>query len=130
MAYSTPADLRYTPTDEWVRVEGETATIGVTDYAQHSLSDIVYVELPTVGRELMAEQNFGSVESVKAASDLNMPITGTVSAVNSDLESTPELVNSDPYGRGWFIKITASDFSELQKLMDSAAYAEYCEKRG
>ncbi len=130
MAYITPADLRYTPTDEWIRVEGETATIGVTDYAQHSLSDIVYVQLPTVGQELMVEQNFGSVESVKAASDLNMPVTGTISAVNSDLESTPELVNSDPYGRGWFIKITASDFSELQKLMDSAAYAEYCEKRG
>ena len=124
-----PADLKYTKSDEWVRVESNTATAGITDYAQGQLSDIVYVELPGVGAAYKQGEAWGSVESVKAASDVNMPLSGTVTAVNEDLKNMPEVVNSDPYGKGWMIKFTVSDFGELNGLMDAAAYEQYCQER-
>jgi glycine cleavage system H protein len=128
-SYNVPGDLKYTQSDEWVRVEGDEAVVGVSDYAQHALSDIVYVELPSVGGSFKAEQSFGSVESVKAASDMHAPVGGTVTAVNSELESTPELVNQDPYGKGWFVRLKLSDRAELDRLMDAAAYTKYCDGR-
>ncbi len=121
--------LKYTKGDEWIRVEGNVGTIGLTDYAQNALNDIVYVELPSVGAVLARDGAFGTVESVKAASEMHMPAGGTVTAVNEALESEPEIVNSDPYGAGWFIKITLSNPAELDDLMDAAAYAEYCAGR-
>jgi glycine cleavage system H protein len=124
-----PADLKYTRTDEWIKVENGEGTIGVTDYAQDSLSDVVYVELPKVGDVLKAGERFGTVESVKAASDMQMPLGGTITAVNSALEDTPETVNKDPYGAGWFIKIKADDLAGLDGLMDAAAYEKYCADR-
>lgn len=128
--YNVPADCKYTKNDEWVRVEGGEAVVGVTDYAQHALSDIVYVELPTIGISFKEGQAFGSVESVKAASDVFMPISGSVIAVNSDLENAPELINTDSFGKGWIIRIKPSDLGELSKLMDAAAYEAYCNERG
>ncbi len=98
-----PAELKYSKTDEWVRVEGANATAGITDYAQDQLSDIVYVELPGAGETFDKEQRFGAVESVKAASDLSLPVSGTVTAVNDSLTSAPEVVNKDPYGAGWMV---------------------------
>ena len=126
-----PADLKYTKSDEWVRVDANAgaATCGVSDYAQNQLSDIVYVELPPVGVTHKQGEAWGSVESVKAASDVNMPLSGTVTAVNEDLKNAPEVVNSDPYGAGWMIKFTLSDPGELAGLMDAAAYQKYCEER-
>src|ERR1041385_6847243 len=124
-----PADLKYTRTDEWIKMENGEGTIGVTDYAQDSLSDVVYVELPKVGDVLKAGERFGTVESVKAASDMQMPLGGTITAVNSALEDTPETVNKDPYGAGWFIKIKADDLAGLDGLMDAAAYEKYCADR-
>lgn len=124
-----PADLKYTKSDEWVKIEGGTAVIGVTDYAQDALSDVVYVELPQVGDTFKAGQSFGTVESVKAASDVNMPISGTVTEVNKALEDATETVNKDPYGDGWFIRVQPSDPSEVNKLMDSSAYEKYCSER-
>lgn len=126
----TPADLKYAKSDEWVKVEGGEAVFGVSDYAQDSLSDVVFVELPTVGTEVKAGQPFGTIESVKAASDLNAPISGVVTAVNSALEDAPEKVNSDPYGEAWMIRIKPSDLDELNALMDMDAYTKYCEERG
>jgi glycine cleavage system H protein len=126
---SYPAELKYTRTDEWIRVEGDKAFIGITDYAQDALSDVVFVELPSVGSALKAGGTFGTVESVKAASELKMPIGGTVTAVNSDLEGAPETVNAEPYGKGWFIQITPENLSELDALMDAAAYEAYCQDR-
>lgn len=126
----TPADLKYAKSDEWVKVEGSEAVFGVSDYAQDSLSDVVFVELPTVGTEVKAGQPFGTIESVKAASDLNAPISGIVTAVNSALEDAPEKVNSDPYGEAWMIRIKPSDLDELNALMDMDAYTKYCEERG
>ena len=125
-----PPDLKYTKSDEWVRAEGgNTATAGISDYAQSQLSDIVYVELPGVGATHKQGEAWGSVESVKAASDVNMPLSGTITAVNDDLKNTPEVVNGDPYGKGWMIKFTVSDPHELGGLMDAAAYQKYCEER-
>jgi len=124
-----PADLKYTKSDEWVRVEGSAATTGLTDYAQDQLSDIVYVELPAVGAALKQGEPWGSVESVKAASDVNMPLSGAITAVNESLGSSPELVNGDPYGKGWMVKFTVTNASELSGLMDAAAYQKYCEER-
>ncbi|HLE30485.1 MAG TPA: glycine cleavage system protein GcvH [Anaerolineales bacterium] len=125
-----PADLKYTKSDEWVRAEGgATATAGITDYAQEQLSDIVYVELPGVGSAFKQGEAWGSVESVKAASDVNMPASGAITAVNEDLKNSPEVVNSDPYGKGWMIKFTLDDPKELNLLMDTAAYQKYCEAR-
>ncbi len=125
----TPADMKYTKNDEWVKIEGDTATIGISDYAQDALNDIVYVEFPDVGASIKQGATFGVVESVKAASDVFMPIGGTVTAVNSDLEDSPETVNSDPYGKGWLIKIKVTDAAEANSLMDSAAYIEFCVNR-
>jgi glycine cleavage system H protein len=129
MAWKTPEDLKYLKTDEWVLVEGDTATFGITDYAQDQLNDIVYVELPSVGAATAQSESFGSVESVKAASELAAPISGTVTEVNAALESSPELINSDPYGAGWIVKVKVKDASELDGLMDAAAYTEWCKTR-
>ena len=125
---NTPTDLKYTKSDEWIRPG--TGEVGLTDYAQGHLSDIVYVELPEVGASVTQGASFGSIESVKAASDLNSPATGTVAAVNDDLGSAPEAVNSDPYGKGWIIKVDVSNAAELAGLMDAAAYEAYCAERG
>lgn len=124
-----PADLKYTNDDEWVRVEGDEATVGITDYAQDSLSDIVYLELPDVGTSFDADDVFGVVESVKAASDLLMPVAGEVTAVNEALIDTPELINSDPYGAAWMIKLKVNDLGDIDNLMDAAAYEKYIAER-
>jgi len=130
MAWNIPTDLKYTKNDEWIRVNGDEGTIGISDYAQDQLSDIVYVELPDVDAELKAGVAFGTVESVKAASDLYAPVSGTVIAINEALPDTPELVNSDPFGKAWMIKIKIANASELGALMDAEAYTKYCEERG
>jgi glycine cleavage system H protein len=130
MAWSVPEDARYLESDEWIRVEGGEAVIGITDYAQDKLSDVVYVELPDVGKTFAQGAVFGVVESVKAASDLKMPAGGEVVAVNDGLGDTPESVNEDPYGAGWMIRIKLSDPSELEGLLDPAAYAQHSEERG
>lgn len=124
-----PADLKYTKNDEWVRIEGDTATVGISDYAQDQLNDIVYVELPDVGASFAQGAAFGVVESVKAASDLYLPIGGTVKEVNSELQDTPELINTDPFGKGWIAKISVSNTAEADGLMDAEAYKTYCEGR-
>lgn len=126
---NVPGDLKYARTDEWIKVVDGEGTIGITDYAQDSLSDVVYVELPKVGDVLKAGERFGTVESVKAASDMQSPIGGTITAVNSALEESPETVNKDPYGAGWFIKIKPDDLAVLDTLMDAAAYEKYCAER-
>lgn len=124
-----PEDLFYAKSDEWVRIEGDTATIGISDYAQDALNDIVYVELPDVGETLDAGDQFGSLESVKAASDLYTFVGGKVIAVNGDLEEEPEIINSDPYGKGWIIKIKLDGEPDTSALMDADAYKSYCEDR-
>tara|TARA_B100000927_G_C16360445_1_gene427236 strand:+ start:174 stop:569 length:396 start_codon:yes stop_codon:yes gene_type:complete len=118
-----PKELKYTKDHEWVRVEGDIATIGVTDFAQGELGDIVFVEIESVDETLDAEEVFGSVEAVKTVSDLFMPIGGEVLEFNEALESDPELVNNDPYGDGWMIKVKISDLSELENLLSDEAYA-------
>ena len=125
----TPSDLKYTKNDEWLKIEGDTATIGISDYAQDALNDIVYVEFPDVGATLKQGATFGVVESVKAASDIFMPIGGTVTDVNKSLEDNPETINTDPYEKGWLIKIKVTDAAEASSLMDSAAYIEFCKNR-
>ncbi|HLF24803.1 MAG TPA: glycine cleavage system protein GcvH [Anaerolineae bacterium] len=125
-----PADLKYTQGDEWIRVEGDEGVIGISDYAQDHLSDIVYVELPEVGRGVKAGESLGTIESVKAAADINTPVSGAVSAVNESLPDSPELVNQDPYGQAWMVRLKLSDPKELDNLMDAAAYQKYCEERG
>jgi len=117
-----PENLRYTKDHEWVKLEGDVATIGVTDFAQQELGDIVYVEIETKGKSLAAETVFGSVEAVKTVSDLFLPISGTINEVNPALESQPELVNTDPYGEGWMIKMTVDNPEDVQNLMDAVAY--------
>ncbi len=124
-----PTDLKYTKNDEWVRLTGNTAVSGITDYAQEALSDIVYVELPTAGNTFKQDEAWGSVESVKAASEVYLPLSGTITEVNESLSSTPELVNSDPHGKGWMVKFTPSNLDEVKSLMDAAAYQKYCEER-
>jgi glycine cleavage system H protein len=119
---SAPTDLRYTRDHEWVRVAGEEATVGITQYAADQLGDIVFVELPDEGRDIEEAKAFGVVESVKAVSDLFAPLTGTVTSINGALAANPELVNSDPYGDGWMIKIAVSDTSEVDDLLDGPAY--------
>ncbi|HVO41368.1 MAG TPA: glycine cleavage system protein GcvH [Aggregatilineales bacterium] len=121
--------LKYTRSDEWIKVEGDEAVVGVTDYAQSALSDIVFVELPDLGATFKANDTFGTVESVKAASDMHTPASGTITAVNKLLETKPETVNSDPYGAGWFVKLKLSAPAELDALLDAAAYAKYCDER-
>ncbi|MEE4112946.1 MAG: glycine cleavage system protein GcvH [Desulfobacteraceae bacterium] len=126
----TPEDLKYTKNDEWVRVEGGIGTVGITDFAQDQLSDIVYVEVVLAeGDTAGAGDSCATVESVKAAADVYLPVSGTVTAVNEDLADTPEKVNSDPYGDAWMVKVELSDPSELDGLMDAAAYTSYCEGR-
>ena len=119
-----PAELKYTKDHEWIRLEGDTAVIGITDYAQDQLGDIVYVEIETEGETLDHEEVFGTVEAVKTVSDLFMPIAGEVIEFNSALEDNPALVNEDPYGEGWMIKVKVSDSSELSALLDAAAYQD------
>lgn len=120
---SSPTDLRYTEQHEWARREADGAiTVGVTDHAQDSLGDVVFVELPEVGDSVTQGEPFGVVESVKAVSDLYAPCSGTVAAVNENLEATPELVNAEPYGKGWLIRITPEDGDALAELMDHSAY--------
>ncbi|MEQ8243207.1 glycine cleavage system protein GcvH [Fulvivirga sp.] len=117
-----PASLKYTSDHEWVRIEGDYAFVGITDFAQGELGDIVYVEIETEGEELSSGDVFGTVEAVKTVSDLFMPISGTIEEVNSDLEATPETVNEDPYEKGWMIKIKISDPSELEGLLSADDY--------
>lgn len=121
--------LLYTQDDEWVAVAGDEATVGITDYAQDSLSDIVYVELPNIGTHLNAGDAFGVVESVKAAADLFSPVSGRVVAINETLSASPEQVNSDPYGAAWMIKVRMSNPEEINGLMNPEAYRDYCQKR-
>lgn len=119
-----PANLKYTKDHEWVKVDGNVATIGITDFAQGELGDIVYVEIETVDEDLDSEEVFGTVEAVKTVSDLFMPISGKVLEFNEEIESEPSLVNSDPYGAGWMIKVEMSDTSELDNLMSADDYAQ------
>jgi len=118
-----PAELKYTKDHEWVKLEGDIATIGITEFAQSELGDIVYVEIETVGETLAQEEVFGSVEAVKTVSDLFLPMAGEIIEFNEALESSPELVNSDPYGAGWMVKVRVSDASEFDGLLDATAYA-------
>ncbi len=126
MSFKTPDDLKYTKTHEWVRMDGDTATVGISDYAQDSLGDVVYVELPDAGATFSAGQTFGAVESVKAASDLYLPVAGEVVEVNQSAIDTPELLNSDPYGDGWLLKIRVSDDSAT--LLDAATYSAFVDE--
>ncbi|MFN5189355.1 MAG: glycine cleavage system protein GcvH [Chitinophagia bacterium] len=118
-----PADLRYTKDHEWIKLEGNTATIGITDFAQGELGDIVFIDINTIGSTLAAEAIFGTVEAVKTVSDLFLPIAGTVLEVNPALSAQPELVNTDPYGAGWMIKMTVSNPADVDALLTSEAYA-------
>jgi len=124
-----PANCRYSDDDEWVRVEGDEVVIGITDHAQDSLSDIVYLELPDVGDTFGVGDAFGVVESVKAAADLLMPIAGEITAVNTPLTESPELVNSDPYGEAWMIRVRPNDMADVDNLMDPAAYEKFLAER-
>lgn len=117
-----PENLRYTKDHEWIKLEGNIATIGVTDFAQSELGDIVYVEIETKGKSLTAETVFGTVEAVKTVSDLFLPVAGTIDEINPALEAQPELVNTDPYGEGWMIKMTVDNPDDVEKLMDAEAY--------
>ena len=117
-----PANLKYTKDHEWVLVEGKEATIGITDFAQRELGDIVFIEIETLGEKLGHGEVFGTVEAVKTVSDLFMPVSGTVTMKNSELDDAAELVNSDPYGKGWMIKVAVDDASEIDKLLDAEAY--------
>ena len=117
-----PADLKYTKEHEWVRMDGDIATIGITDFAQGELGDIVFVDVDTIGKEVGKDEVFGSVEAVKTVSDLFMPLSGEVLELNAELDGAPEKVNADPYGEGWMVKVKISDASQLADLMDAAAY--------
>src|SRR3712207_206605 len=119
-----PKELRYSATDEWVRLEGDRATIGITDYAQHELGDVVYLDLPEVGRRLRVDDLFGSVESVKAVADLISPVSGEVVEVNGSLTDTPEEINQDPYGRAWMMVVKLDDAAEVDGLMTADQYEE------
>ena len=119
---NVPAELKYTKEHEWIRVEGEEAVVGITDYAQSQLGDIVFVECETVGDALEAGETFGTVEAVKTVSDLYLPVAGEVLEFNEELEGEPELVNKDPYGKGWIVKIKISDATELDGLLNADAY--------
>jgi len=125
-----PDDLKYTKTHEWTRAEGELVRMGITDHAQAELQDITYIELPEVGTQLRQSEAFGVIESVKAASDLNMPVGGEIVEVNSALPDELDVISSDPYGRGWMIAVKPSSPEELDGLMDAAAYAKLLEEEG
>lgn len=118
-----PENLRYTKDHEWVSLDGNTATIGITDFAQRELGDIVYVDITTKGNAVAAEEVFGTVEAVKTVSDLYSPLAGTITETNPALDTNPELVNTDPYGQGWMVKMTVTDVADFEKLMDAAAYS-------
>ena len=124
IAMNIPSTLKYTKDHEWVRVEGEEAYVGVTDFAQGELGDIVYVEIETVGDEVAQGEVFGTIEAVKTVSDLFMPVSGTVLEFNEEIESAPELVNEDPYEKGWMVKIAIKDTAQLDELLDAEAYQE------
>jgi glycine cleavage system H protein len=128
MAY--PAQYRYTKEHEWIDVKDGVATVGITDYAQHELGDVVFVELPKVGTKTVAGKSFGTVESVKAVSELYAPAAGEVIDVNAALQNTPEKINTDPHGAGWLIKIRLSNAAEIKGLMDAAAYEAYIAEKG
>ena len=119
-----PADLRYTKDHEWIKLEGNTATIGITDFAQGELGDIVYIDINTVGKMLSAEAVFGTVEAVKTVSDLFLPVAGTISEINPALAAQPELVNTDAYGAGWMVKVTVNNPADFEQLLSSEAYAK------
>jgi glycine cleavage system H protein len=122
---NVPEDLRYSKEHEWVRVDGDTAVIGITDYAQDALGDVVYVDPPDVGTDLSAGDSFGEVESTKSVSELYAPISGTVASVNSDLADEPEKLNADPYGEGWICTVTMTEAGELDHLLDAEAYQAF-----
>jgi len=117
-----PTDLKYTKDHEWVKIEGNVATVGITDFAQKELGDIVYVEIETLDEEMKAEEVFGTVEAVKTVSDLFLPISGKITQVNTELDTAPEKVNTDPYGEGWMVKVEISDISEVENLLDASDY--------
>ena len=119
-----PDDLKYTKDHEWIKLEGDTATVGITDFAQNELGDIVYIEVNTVGETLEQEETFGTIEAVKTVSDLFMPVSGEVLEFNDELEGSPDIVNQDPYGKGWIAKIKISDPSEIDELLDVEKYKE------
>ena len=122
-----PENLKYTTTHEWVAIEGDTATIGISDFAVHLLSDLVYADLPTIGKKTTQGQPFGEVESVKAVSDLYAPVSGEVIARNDALPDNLDLLTKDPFGEGWMVKVRVTDASELSKLLDHAAYKAHCD---
>ena len=121
---NVPSNLKFTKDHEWIRVEGDIAVIGITDFAQHELGDIVYVEIETVGESLGKEEVFGSVEAVKTVSDLFMPISGEILELNENLDGNPELVNTDPYNEGWMVKVKITDSTELDSLLDADGYKD------
>ncbi|RLD59291.1 MAG: glycine cleavage system protein GcvH [Bacteroidetes bacterium] len=122
-----PKNLKYTKDHEWIRVEGDEAVIGITDFAQKELGDIVFIEVETEGENLDREETFGTIEAVKTVSDMFMPVSGEVVSFNEELESTPELVNNDPYGEGWIIKVKLADMAQIDDLLDVGAYKELVE---
>jgi glycine cleavage system H protein len=125
-----PANYRYTDQHEWVDVKGDVATIGITDYAQHELGDVVFVELPKPGAKITAGKSFGTVESVKAVSEIYAPVSGEVVEANSALQNTPEKINSDPHGAAWLIKVRLANLAELKSLMDAVAYEKFIADKG
>jgi glycine cleavage system H protein len=128
MAYNTPQELKYAKTHEWVRIDGDEVTVGISDYAQHALGDVVFAELPEVSRTFNKGESFGVVESVKAASDVYVPVSGEVTEINEALLDAPETINNDPYGEGWMIKLRASSLeNEQDQLLDAAAYEQHFE---
>mgnify|MGYP001262232458 FL=1 len=130
MALNIPSDLKFLKSDEWIRIEGDSATLGISDFAQDQLNDIVFVDLPEVGTALPKGGTFGVVESVKAASDLFSPVEGTITEVNDLLRKSPETINSDPYGNGWIVKLKLTGAHDNPDLLDAAAYTAWCESRG
>ena len=117
-----PAELKYTKDHEWIKIEGDTAIVGITEFAQRELGDIVYVDIPSVGKEVAKEETFGTVEAVKTVSDLFMPLSGSVTDINPILDGSPELVNTDPYGEGWMVKISIANSAEIAELLSSEEY--------
>jgi glycine cleavage system H protein len=128
--FKTPAELKYTKEHEWIKVEGNVGTVGITEFAQDQLGDVVFVELPTVGRELKAHEQFGVVESVKTVSDLYIPVAGKVTEVNTALDGSPELVNSGSYTEGWIVKIELTNPSDVDALLSAEEYAAYTKEAG
>jgi glycine cleavage system H protein len=127
---TVPGDLKYSKTHEWVRVDGDVATIGITDHAQAELGDVTYVDLPEPGLQLAHEAHFGEIESVKAVSELFAPVSGEVIAANTEIENSTEVINEDPYGKGWLIKVRLKDPSELAQLLDASDYENFAESEG